>query len=541
MSLDLIPYQPLPFGLEDNCTLPCYEGWMQKIQGSTDVTSVQFAYGACANTFSETIDGNFTGSGVDWIQGGLWTFPDTRAVSPIGGAGYIRQAIANASGLYYELEFTIVVNNGLMLLNFSDGTIIPYSASGTYTYTFESVGKTYVEFFFNSALGGTVSNVIMKPILTRVHFGLYSNDGVLIDFGLPNTGLTYNNGFLTYNVDWNNLPVLNGCYYITAYDPCQCSQFGFAGDDFQSQAQWDVYAGGDDLIVITGGTMQASAITQAAHYVRRRDVLCRDVAYTITFTISGMQGTDTFQFASGLTSGTIYTTDGTYTEVITPTWTNDDPLDLRFLFLLDIATLHFVLITDFSIEAVTPIATYRSVAFELKDTLCQCTVLVSACGNGDQFNMGFVGTGFNPSIRLESTLRTSSYPTTREAYEFSTGQKKTTYMRTRKARSLAYGAPEYVHDFIRLTLGFDNVYLDGRASFCEDEEPPSISWSDEVDFGVATYTFSDAVELTEKRPCADGVPLGCDVEGIALEVNVGTRKPIINTSTGKTINIPKPI
>jgi hypothetical protein len=199
---------------------------------------------------------------------------------------------------------------------------------------------------------------------------------------------------------------------------------------------------------------------------------------------------------------------------------------------LDIATLHFVLITDFSIEAVTPIATYRSVAFELKDTLCQCTVLVSACGNGDQFNMGFVGTGFNPSIRLESTLRTSSYPTTREAYEFSTGQKKTTYMRTRKARSLAYGAPEYVHDFIRLTLGFDNVYLDGRASFCED---------DEVDFGVATYTFSDAVELTEKRPCADGAPLGCDVEGIALEVNVGTRKPVLNTSTGKTLNIPKPI
>jgi hypothetical protein len=511
---------------------------MQKVQGSTDVTSVQFAYGACANTFSETIDGNFTGGGVDWIQGGLWTFPDTRAVSPIGGAGYIRQAIANASGLYYELEFTIVVNNGLMLLNFSDGTIIPYSASGTYTYTFESVGKTYVEFFFNTALGGTVSNVIMKPILTRVRLAGFTIDGMLVNYvGVEN--FTYANGFLTITIPWAFVP--DGCYYFTVYDPCQCSQFGFAGDDFQSQAQWDVYAGGDDLIVITGGTMQASAITQSAHYVRRRDVLCRDVAYTITFTISGMQGTDTFQFASGLTSGTIYTTDGTYTEVITPTWTNDDPLDLRFLFLLDIATLHFVLITDFSIEAVTWIATYRSVPINFKHTFCECTVLVSACGNSDQFNMGFVGTGFNPSIRLESTLRTSSYPTTREAYEFSTGQKKTTYMRTRKARSFTYGAPEYVHDFIRLTLGFDNVYLDGRASFCEDEEPPSISWSDELDFGVATYTYSDAVELTEKRPCADGVPLGCDVEGIALEVNVGTRKPVLNTSTGKTINIPKPI
>jgi hypothetical protein len=210
---------------------------MQKIQGSTDVTSVQFAYGACDNTFSETIDGNFTGGGVDWIQGGLWTFPDTRAVSPIGGAGYIRQAIANASGLYYELEFTIVVNNGLMLLNFSDGTIIPYSASGTYTYTFESVGKTYVEFFFNTALGGTVSNVIMKPILTRVNMGIFAMDGTLLGLITDDNNTTYSNGFLTFNLNWSESPAPNGCYYLGVYDPCQCSQFGFAGDDFQSQAQ----------------------------------------------------------------------------------------------------------------------------------------------------------------------------------------------------------------------------------------------------------------------------------------------------------------
>jgi hypothetical protein len=512
---------------------------MQKVQGSTDTISVQFRYGACANTFSEIIDGNMTGSGADWSPSGAWTFPDTRAVSPIGGAGYIRQAMANAIGLYYELTFTIVVNNGLMLLNFSDGDIIPYSASGTYTYTFKSVGKTYIEFFFNTALGGSVANVIMKPILTRVHDALFTSDGTLVGFGDASGIATYNNGFLTlnYNTDLPSFP--DGCYYLAVYDPCVCSQFGFAGDDFLSQAQWDVYAGGDNLIVITGGIMQASALGTASHYVRRLGVLCKDVAYTITFTIADMEGTDTFQFRAGTTNGTVYTTDGTYTEVITPAFTNDDPLDLRFIFELDITNLHFVLITDFSIEAVTPIMTYRSVDFDLRNEICECTVLVSACGNGDQFNFGFTGTGFNPSIRLESTLRTSNYPTTREAYEFSTGQKKTTYMRTRKARSFAYGAPEYVHDFIRLTLGFDNVYLDGRASFCEDEEPPSISWSDEVDFGVATYTFSDAVELTEKRPCADGAPLGCDLDGIALEVNVGLQRPTLETVTGRIINTAK--
>ena len=541
MSLDLIPYQPLPFGLEENCTLPCYEGWMQKVQGSTDTISVQFRYGACSNTFSEIIDGNFTGSGVDWIQGGAWTFPDTRAVSPIGGAGYIRQAIANASGLYYELTFTIVVNNGLMLLNFSDGTVIPYSASGTYTYTFESVGKTYVEFFFNTALGGTVANVIMKPILTRVHDALFTSDGTLVGFGDASGVATYSNGFLTlnYNSDLPNFP--DGCYYFGIYDPCQCSQFGFAGDDFLSQAQWDVYEGGDNLIVITGGTMQASALGTASHYVRRRAVLCRNVAYTITFTIADMEGTDTFQFRAGTTNGTIYTTDGTYTEVITPSFTNDDPLDLRFIFELDITNPHFVLITDFSIEAVTPIMTYRSVDFDLRNTICECTVLVSACGNGDQFNFGFVGTGFNPSIRLESTLRGSGYVSTEEDYEFSTGQKKNTYMRSRKARSFRFGAPEYVHDFMSVARKMDNVYINGRASYNEDKEYPSLSPEEDVDFAVVTMIFSDAVELTEKRPCADGVPLGCDVEGIALEVNVAGARATANTGLGRTLNVPKPI
>jgi hypothetical protein len=341
---------------------------------------------------------------------------------------------------------------------------------------------------------------------------------------------TYTSGFLTLSFAWADFPFPDGCYTLNVYDPCQCAQFGFVGDDLQSQAQWDVYAGGDDLIFIGGGVMQAAALGVSAHSVRKIGVLCRDVEYTITFTISGLEGTDTFHFVAGTTVGTYYDTNGTYTEVITPAFPADDPIDLRFLFILDITNPHFVLITDFSIEAVTPIVTYTSVPFELKDTFCECTVLVSACGDGDQFNMGFVGTGFKPSIRLEGIYRGSNYPTTKNSYEFSNGNKNTTYMRTRKAKSFLFGAPEYVLDFAALWLGFDNVYIDGVAKYCEDEEPPTPSYEDDMDFATVTYTFTDKQELTEKRPCSVGVALGCNGDVDILD-NFG--KPIHETSGRK--------
>jgi len=223
-----------------------------------------------------------------------------------------------------------------------------------------------------------------------------------------------------------------------------------------------------------------------------------------------MEGTDTFQIRAGLYDGTAYTTDGTYTEVFTPTFTNDDPLDLRFIFELDITNPHFVLLTDLSLEATTPIVTYESVVFEHKYEFCECTVLVAACGDSDQFNFGFNSTGFKPSIRLEGIYRGSNYPTTKNSYEFSNGNKNTTYMRTRKAKSFLFGAPEYVLDFAALWLGFDNVYIDGVAKYCEDEEPPTPSYEEDIDFATVTYTFTDKQEFTEKRPCSVGVPLGCN-------------------------------
>jgi len=173
--------------------------------------------------------------------------------------------------------------------------------------------------------------------------------------------------------------------------------------------------------------------------------------------------------------------------------------------------LHAVTLEDFSIEATEPIITYESAQFHLTDTVnCNnCTVLVEACGNGNQLNFGFDGSGFKPAIRIEGTLRGSGYPSTRTSYEYATGKRVVPYARLRKARTLLFGAPEYVHDFMQTLIALDNVYLNGRLSYCEDDEYPTPSTEADIDWSTVTMTFSDKTELTEKRPCAAKADIGC--------------------------------
>ena len=81
MSLQLIPYQPIPFGLEANCTLPCSD-WIQKIERA-DITSFQFGYGACGTAWTILTNGDFAGGGANWNQFGTWSFGGGVATSPV--------------------------------------------------------------------------------------------------------------------------------------------------------------------------------------------------------------------------------------------------------------------------------------------------------------------------------------------------------------------------------------------------------------------------------------------------------------------------
>jgi hypothetical protein len=507
MSIEIIPYQPLPFNLEENCTLPC-SNWIQKIQKS-DATSIQFINTPCVTADTILSNGNFASGGTDWTQNGTWVFSSFTATSPIATSGFIEQTVDIGEDGYYEISFNATVNNGTLVLSSTSATLIDYvTSSGNYSFTtFLEVGDT-INFFFNTALGGNISNILCKPINARVRLDVLDLDGN-VEATIPDSFYTFNQGFLTANFNWSTLALADGCYKLAIYDPCQCAQFGFMGDNFDTPNQFVVV---DGTATITGGimTFTSTGVVQ----VRSRALLCNSTDYTVTYRLAGMNPSDDFRINLGGSVGTLRTADGNYTETITTPASGTVPV--RFLVNNAVALSSFN-VSNFSIEAVTPVITYESVPFQLKETH-DCSVLVEACGVGEEFNFGFNYTGFKPIIRLESTYRTANYPTTKTEYEYSTGRKETPYMRTRRAKTLLFGAPEYVHDFARLWLGISNLYINGELSASEDSEPPTISWEEDVDLGLATFTFSKKTELTEKRSCTTLPNIGCDVNGFELQI-----------------------
>jgi len=521
MSLTTIPYQPLPFDLEENCTLPC-SNWMQKIQKS-DVTSIQFRYTPCGTTATVIENGDFSGGSSDWTAApNTWTFTGSEAVSPIASGGSIFQTLPDMGVDYIEVSFDLDLNVGDFIFSY-DGNIVDYSGGGAKSIVIPVSGAITLLFGFYDALGGSVSNIIVKPINGNVRIDVLDlNDNVVAT--APTNFLSYTDGYFTCVFDWSDLALDDGCYKLAAYDPCECSQFGFVGDNFEVPNQFRVITG---TATITGGAMTFDFVGQTQ--VRSRALLCPDVDYEITYTVTGISAaTQDVQVRIGTTNGTVRTTDGTYTETLSTSYTGD--IEVRFI-ANDSGSVSTFEINTFSIEAVEPIITFESVPFSLKETH-KCSVLVSACGVGEEFNFGFNGTGFNPVIRLESTYRTANYPTTRTSYEYSTGEKRVPYMRTRKAKTLIFGAAEYVMDWATLWLGLSNVSIDGVAKFCEDDEPPTVSWEDDEDFGIVTFTFSDAIQLTEKTSCVSLPNVGCGGGYfIQVESSGGYAKPLLPVFT----------
>lgn len=513
MSLGIIPYQPIAFELEENCTLPC-SSWIQKIERG-DRTSFQFTYGACGTTNSILNNGDFTDAGTGWTAVGLWTYVFGWARSPIGGAGNIQQAFSYSG--YVELSFGLDVTNGTMVLTSNLGLINFYSQGGIITTVFDATGMTNINFFFSSANGGAIQNVQLKPISDDIRVGVLDLDGNALVL-LPSLYLTITDGYATINInDWDSLALPDGCYKFGVKSPCDCSDLGFIGQDFDTPNQFVVSVGGSSNVDISGGAMSVTNSGVSAVTVLRVGVLCVGSEYEVNYTLNGMAVGDNFRIAGGTANGILRTADGVYTETITITASNDNPQDLRFIFGF-VGGLHAVDVTDFTIESTSQIPTFTSTTFQLKDShdCPNCTVLVEACGNSDQLGFGFNGSGFKPVIRLEGTYRGSGYPSVSSEYEFASGKSSTTYARLKKAKSLIFGAPEYVHDFMQTLRFIDNVYINGVNKKCTDQEYPSSSKEEHVDFEIVTMTFVDKVELTEKRACATVADTGCSPDGTVL-------------------------
>lgn len=523
-----IPYQPLPVDFRPNCTLSEYGGWIQLIELS-DLTQVQFTIDACASFMNMVLNPTFVSGSTNWNPSGTWDFSGNKACSAVGSNDYIQQNFTLPNGYILQLVVDVEMFAGVVAVSTNLGLIGLITTTGETTIAFNSNGVTNINFFVNSNSAACLRNIRLKAINTRFRVDLQTPDG---DTVTPDIAATFSvtRNFLTVSFDWNALLATTGCYRLAFFDPCQCNQFGFMGDDF-------IIGGGatsTQIILVSGeggvpadGTITTLNTTGGAalSLFRKTNVICPDVEYTFTYKLKGLTGSGvTFQLRAGLDNGVLRDTDGTYTETLTSSHSGDLPSDLRFAFDFPAFYPSGIELDDFSMAAVDPQPSFYTVPFKLvaDDT---CTLLFNACGNRDQFNMGFPDTGFSPKIRLEGTLRGNGYDGELKGYEFSTGQEVVTHLRSRKKREFGFRAPEYVHDFMAIFRGFDNKYIDGRAVSSKDSEYPSQSMDKDVDMSGVVLTFTDRTELTENVRTDSTSSGGCTVRGTNLLTTNGNRKP----------------
>lgn len=142
--------------------------------------------------------------------------------------------------------------------------------------------------------------------------------------------------------------------------------------------------------------------------------------------------------------------------------------------------------------------------FKVADYTGACTLLINACNNSDAMGFVFEDSGFSPRIRVNAKLRQSKYETDVLRYTNSAGTKKNYNYSSRKQKNLAIELqPEYVHDFLRLLLGFDNVFIDNVAYVVDDDEY-NVLYVPELDtYGSVSILVSQQTQNVKNTLCSD--------------------------------------
>ncbi len=509
-----IPNQPVFFG--DTNTCDGDEITINQIVDNTDVTQFQFELEPCISAPQLVPDPNF-GDTDNYVLSENWSIadnqlcltgtPEVGASAGTGTGGVTFLSIFTADKYY---QVTIIVDSisvgGEVDVKIGAKTIGTITSTGTHTfYGFADTpfGVFDYPLFLVAMTTDTnicISSLTALEILTIFKFPIYDGNGVNVaEFGYVDGGVdgfTFVDNTVTVSIDWAELGLSNGCYYICLLDPCENTNGQNYPPDIDnceitgSATGWTLAGnatyGADAISSGVGafGTMEQTGVFNSF-----------TTTYSVTIEVTAVTGTLSVFFGSNIVAN--ITTIGTHIVTGVPSST----------FSLLIRSLINNSMTIASACA-TPITTYvcnqQSNNFSLADYTGICTKLINACNNENGLGFNFNGSGFTPRIRLEAKLRQSKYANERTIFEDSLGDKKVVYFSGRKTKDLCIDLqPEYVHDFLRLLLGFDNVYIDTELYSVEDDEY-SVEYDDSQDnLGKVRIAVSKRAQNIKNINCSD--------------------------------------
>lgn len=523
-----IDIHPVRFNAETHCSLT--DTRFSQIVQCGDITQFQMLLDVCPPENNLLLNGDFVepvlfpwtysiGSASDWDYN-----PSAGTMTKLLGSwGAISQVTTVAAGVYVKIVIDVVVTAGAFAILF-DGQFYIIQTTGVHEFWATSTGAFDLTILCNSLAEFVINHVSLTPINTNFSVNVIDEDDNVVMTMNSVTDPSYfdfTREFFTFSFDWEGVSgcLPDGCYRLAVSDPCVCGNGGFVASDMITVVnQWRNSAA--NLWVIVGGMAAYNGgVSSPPAYCYVDGVICPDVAYEVSYTLTNMAGNGFQVKLGGNGNGVVRYADGSYTEVITPTSiTGTDAIRLLGW---DTAAPTGFLVTDFSFRRVERSFDLISNTFSFMQD-AGCTVLIVACENEDNLQSGYNGTGFAPRVRMKGLYGQGYYDDESEEYEYQSGLKEVYYYRGRKVRELKFSAPEYIHDFMRTLRGFAHVFIDNDPVFIESEEYPRPNWKDNWNWGSVTLDVSARIELTEKvQYLTEIATCSVDGQGVGLGVDGG--------------------
>lgn len=501
--MEWIENQPVFFGTEDECSL---DEIPVQISDNTDDVQVQFRLSTCSWSEQLMPDPNFADS-ESWVTNDNWSIADNLLCASGDTPTGTSSDLQLDADKYYQINITVesISVGGQIRVSLGSEIIGFISSTGNHTfYGFPTAFFGNTGIVFTQVVEGTeicISEVTVYEIELNAILAFYNSDGVYqneLSYSNDPDNFVFSEDTVTITIDWSDLGLSNGCYYMCFLDPCENTN----GQNYPPQITNCTFTGsatGWSLLGTAAYSSNAIVFDGASFGISFQDNVFHNInsSYCITVVVSAISGNLTVTYGDNVVA--TITTAGTHT--ITGICETSKSISITSLIgntaTVDSVCACEILPADYD-------CTLTSNTFKLADYSDTCTLMINACNNEDGLGFVFNSSGFSPRVRLEAKLRQAKYSNERSVYENSIGTKKNTYFSGRKAKNLCIDLqPEYIHDFLRLLLGFDNVYINNELYSVDDDEY-NVEYPEENDnVGKVRLLVSKRTQNVKNINCSD--------------------------------------
>lgn len=499
-----IPNQPIVFD-EDSITCSCDSVDFIQLVDNTDLTQFQINIEPCGGA-ANLIDVS------EWVYDTGWYTLDggvSNCFSSVTGTVLAYPNLFTV-GKYYQLNFTVTGLIGSFIV--SDGMGVEsteVTSNGTYSIYF-NILLANPDLIFTAANDSEfcLSSISTYEIRKDFIIPIYNSNDVYqteISYANDPTYFTFANDTLTVDINWGELSLSNECFKIGILDPCintngQNINASITNEELNGTpptpwslgASWT--ANGTSVTGVYSGILTDDLLRQTNVFP---DLI---TSVTVTIVISTLTGNAGKGLAVYFGQNLITTLTTVGTHPVTGIATSE--LAIRF-FPTDLTTN--VTIDSISVDEVTTdeyVNNFTSNTLKVEDFTGKCTLLLNACNDEDAFGFNFTGSGFTPRLRLLSKLKQAKYPTERNIYEDSLGEKKVIYASRKKTKNFVSDLlPEYIHDFLSTLSAYDRFYIDGVLYFVTDDEYNVIYNEANDDLGSISLQVEEKTQLIQNKNC----------------------------------------